>query len=60
MIEDIFEMIMRDARAMPGKDFVRNIHTVLMEIHMKLFPVMENIREDERRKKGNEKETQHP
>lgn len=49
MIDEIFEMIMKEARAKPQKDLVLNINLVLLEIFTKLLTVQENIREAERR-----------
>lgn len=54
MIDEIFEMIMKEARAKPHKDLALNINLVLLEIFTKLLPVQENIREAKRRKKINE------
>lgn len=54
MIDEIFEMIMKEARSKPQKDLALNINLVLLEIFTKLLPIQENIREDERRKKIDE------
>jgi len=50
MIEEIFEMIMKEARARPGKDLIKNIATVSMDIAERIMPAMEGIRAEERRK----------
>lgn len=50
MIDEIFEMIMKEARAKPHKDLALNINLVLLEVFTKLLPIQENIREAERRK----------
>lgn len=54
MIEEIFEMIMKEARSRKGKDMVKNIATVSMEISQRLMAAMEGIRDQERREKENE------
>lgn len=54
MIDEIFEMIMKEARSKPEKDLVLNINIVLLEIFSKLLTVQENIRNAERRKKIHE------
>ncbi len=56
MIDEIFEMIMKEARAKPQKDLVLNINLVLLEIFSKLLTVQENIRKSERRKDIHENE----
>lgn len=60
MVEDIFEMIMKAARAIPNKDLVKNLYSILLELHIKAFTVMGDIREEERRKKEHEKQRPNP
>lgn len=54
MIDEIFAMIMKEARDRPGKDMVKKITTVSMEISQRIFVAMEGIRQQERRDKKDE------
>jgi len=54
MIDDIFEMIMKEARSRHGNDLASKIQNVLLEVDMKVIACMENIWEGERRKKIDE------
>lgn len=54
MIDEIFEMIMKEARARPGKDLILNINKVLLEISDRLITTQENLREFQRRHKDHE------
>lgn len=49
MIDEIFSMIMKEARERPGKDMVKKIATVSMEISQRIIAAMEGIRAEERR-----------
>lgn len=49
MIDQIFADIMKEARERPGKDMIRNIATVSMDLNSRIIAAMEGIREDERR-----------
>jgi len=55
MIDEIFADIMKEARERPGKDLVKNLATVSMEIGQRLMAAIEGIRETERRKKQHER-----
>lgn len=54
MIDQIFADIMKEARSREGKDLIRNLYTVSMEIGQRLFAAMEGIRQEERRKEEDE------
>ena len=54
MIDQIFEMIMREARTRHGPDLVSNIATVYGEVSSKIMEAMAQIREEERREKTDE------
>lgn len=54
MIDEIFEMIMKEARGRPGKDLVLNINKVLLEVSGRLTATQENLRQFERRHKVDE------
>lgn len=56
MIDQIFEMIMKEARLRPGKDLVSNIYTVFMEVSERVNKAMEELREQERRNQADEKQ----
>lgn len=49
MIDDIFEMIMKEARDRPGKDLARKIIMVLLEVTDKVTSARENLTKFERR-----------
>ena len=49
MIDEIFEMIMKEARARPGTDLARKIIMVLLEVADKVTSAQENLRKFERR-----------
>jgi len=48
MIDQIFADIMKEARERPGKDMIKKIATVCMEISQRIIAAMEAIRADER------------
>jgi hypothetical protein len=54
MIDEIFADIMEEARSRGGKDLIRNLYTVSLELGQRLFAAMEGIRQDERRKEKDE------
>ena len=54
MIDEIFEMIMKEARERPGKDLVKQIATVQMDLHLRIGKAMEDIRDQERRQDNTE------
>ncbi|MBA7603613.1 hypothetical protein ES703_10727 [subsurface metagenome] len=54
MIDEIFEMILKEARSKPQKDLALNIDLVLLDLFVMLLGAKENIREIERRKKIDE------
>lgn len=54
MIDEIFKIIMTEARARPGKDLASKIQNVLLEVDMKVIEAVENIIETERREKIDE------
>lgn len=55
MIDDIFAAIIKEARSRPGKDMVKKLYTVSMEIGTRLMAVMDQIREEEGREKKDER-----
>jgi len=55
MIDHIFADIMKEARERPGKDLIKNIATVSMEIAERIMAAMEGIRAQEREDKFNER-----
>lgn len=57
MIDQIFEMIMQEARNRPGKDLAANIYTVKMELTERLIKAIEIIRLDEARVQRNKKKS---
>lgn len=54
MIDKIFVDIMKEARSRKGKDLVKNLATVSMEILMRLMAAIEGIRLNERSKEKDE------
>lgn len=54
MIDEIFAMIMKEARARKGKNLIKNIATVYMEVTERILAAVEGIRAQERRHKKNE------
>lgn len=54
MIDEIFAMIMKEARARPGKNLVKNIATVCIEVTERIIAAVDGIRQQERREKKNE------
>lgn len=57
MIDEIFAMIMKEARERPGKDLVPKIYTVYTEISGRILAVLDHLRQEERREKENERQT---
>lgn len=55
MIDEIFADIMKEARSRKGKDLIKNLYAVSMEIGQRLFAAMEGIRSQEREDKFNER-----
>lgn len=60
MIDEIFEMVMKEARSRPGNDLVKKTYCVIAEVHTRLMEAMEEIRADERRDKKHENESRNP
>ena len=54
MIDDIVEMILKEARARSLEDNVANIYAVMMDIDDKIIKILVNIRDEERRRKKDE------
>lgn len=54
MIDQIFADIMKEARERPGKDMIKKIATVSMEISQRIMAAMEGIRDQERREKNDQ------
>ncbi|MBA7630360.1 hypothetical protein ES703_37882 [subsurface metagenome] len=54
MIDEIFEMIMKEARARPGKGIVRKVFMVIHEVEIKVTNAMDILVEDERRRRQDE------
>lgn len=57
MIDEIFAMIMKEARARPGKDLVGNVYTIFMEIGTRTLAALNHIRDQEKEEKENERQT---
>jgi septum formation topological specificity factor MinE len=54
MIDDIFEMIMKEARSRPGKDLIPKINKVLLEVTNKVISAEEELEIGQRRQGENE------
>jgi hypothetical protein len=54
MIDDIVEMVLKEARGRSREDNVANIYAVMMDIDDKIIKILVNIRDEERRKKEDE------
>jgi len=54
MIDDIVEMILKEARKRPGDDRVAAIYRVMRDIEDSIISVIENMRAEERRKEKDE------
>jgi len=54
MIDQIVELILKEARTRTSKDLVANIHTVYSEVSGRILQTMDRLREEERRGKNNE------
>lgn len=54
MIDEIVELILKEARARNMKDLVGAINSVKNEVMLKFMDIYANIREEERRKKEDE------
>jgi len=50
VIDDIVEMILKEARGRQEKDFVSKLHSVSVEIDLRLIDIMANFLQDERDK----------
>jgi type II secretory ATPase GspE/PulE/Tfp pilus assembly ATPase PilB-like protein len=50
-IDDIVEMVLKEARGREGQDIVFHTYRVCMEIQTRIMEVMDKAREEERRKK---------
>lgn len=57
MIDEIFAMIMKEARHRPGKDLVKNIYSVFMDLGARTLAVMDHLRDKERRQTTYENKT---
>lgn len=47
MIDDIVEMILKEARSRDGKDLILNIVSVWSEIDDKIGPIVDQLTQDE-------------
>ena len=54
MIDDIVEMVLKEARIRDRVDLISNIYSVMMDIEKRIVQIMENIRIEERRKEQDE------
>lgn len=50
MIDDIVEMILKEARGRKGKSLVSKVNQVIYLVNVSLFHIMEIFQEGERRK----------
>lgn len=60
MIDEIFELILKEARSRKGTDLVSKIYAVHMEIAEKVNETMFNIRKEQREAKKHESKTRDP
>lgn len=54
MIDEIVELILKEAKARNMRDLVGAINSVENEVMLKFMDIFANIREEERRKKDDE------
>lgn len=54
MIDDIYAMIIKEAKARPGKDFQLNLYTVLKELGKRLIVASDHILESKRKEAHHE------
>ena len=54
MIDDIVEMILKEARARNGHNLTFHVYRVCMETQTRIMDLMDKAREDERRKREDE------
>jgi len=54
MIDDIVEMVLKEARRRPRKDLVSNIYSVALDINSAMMLILADLREEERRKEKDE------
>lgn len=59
MIEEIVEMILKEARGRPENDPVRRIHAVFMQVDRKIADIMDNLKEEERRLRDEDERRDH-
>lgn len=55
MIQEIFDMVIKEARSRPGEDLERKIYRVIAEVHVRLMVDMQNLTHQE--KEGKQHET---
>jgi len=48
MMDEIFELLMKEATTRKGPDLVSNIYTVLLELRLRIYAAMQAIRAQER------------
>lgn len=54
MIDEIFAMIMKEARQRRGKNLIKNISIVCMEITERILAAVEAIRQEQSKKNNHE------
>ncbi|MBA7662267.1 hypothetical protein ES703_70295 [subsurface metagenome] len=58
MIDDIVQMILKEARGREGHTATFNIYRVCREIDGEIIQIIDNIQEEERRKEEDENKTE--
>ena len=56
-IDDIVDMVLKEARGRPNKDPIINIFAVTNEVESKIIIVIDNLRSEQRRQKEDEQKT---
>ena len=54
MIDEIVEMILKEANKRPGKDLIPDILSVVGDVQKEISRIIKNMRIEERRKEANE------
>lgn len=54
-MDEIIELIIKEARSRPGKDLERKIYRVIAEAHVRLMMILDNLADQEREDNTHEK-----
>lgn len=60
MIDEIVDLILKEARTRKGNDLVTNIHNVTLQVTLKVIQILDQTRQEERRQRHYESETRNP